>query len=96
MSRYEIANVEVDAQLGVDDLDEGEWVVVTADGKMPLETCDVNAVNDTQGKVPGVQVVDVHDVLHIVLLVEVAIFDVVLLFIDVVVVPIFAVVLLRE
>ena len=69
---------------------------MTADGKVPFKTCDVNAVNDAQGKVPDVQVVDVHDVLLIVLLVEVAILDVVLLFIDVDVVPIFVVVLLLD
>ena len=45
-----------------------------ADGKVPFKACDVNAVNNAQGKVPDVQVVDVHDVLLIVLLVEVAIF----------------------
>ena len=67
---------------------------MTADGKVPLKTCDVNAVSDAQGKVPDAQVVDVHDVLLIVLLIEVAIFDVVPLFIDVDVVPIFVVVLL--
>ena len=60
---------------------------MTADGKVPRKTCDVNAVNDAQGKVLDVQIVDVRDMLLIALLVEVASFDVVLLFIDVV--PIF-------
>ena len=63
-----------------------------ADGKAPFKNCDVNAVNDVEGKVLDDQVSYVCDVFLIVLLVEVAIFDVVLLFIDVVVVPIFVVV----
>ena len=71
-------------------------VVLTADGKAPLKTCDVNAVNDVEGKMPDDQVAYVHDVLLTVLLFEVAIFDVVFFFIDVDVVPIFVVVLLLD
>ena len=52
------ANVDVDVNLGVDDLDEGELVGVTADGKVPLKTCDVFAVNDVEGKMPTDQVVN--------------------------------------
>ena len=62
---------------------------MTANGKVPLKTCNVNAVSDVEGKVPADQVFCVHDVLLTVLLVEVALLDLVLLFIDVVAVPIF-------
>ena len=49
------ANVDVDAKVDVDDLDQGELVVMIADGKVPLKICD--------SKVPDDQVVYVHDVL---------------------------------
>ena len=75
--------------MDIEGLDIGISVVVTADGQVPLTTCDVKAVDDAEGKVPDDQVVYVHDVLLIVLLFEVAIFDVVLLLIDANIVPSF-------
>ena len=62
---------------------------MTADGKVLLKICDVKTVNDVEGKVPeDDQVGDVHDAFLIVLVFEVAIFDVVFSFIDVYVAPI--------
>ena len=86
--------VDVDVQLGVDDLDEGELVIVTADGKVPLKACNVFAVNDVESKMLDDHVVCVHDVFLIVLPFEVAIFDVALFDVDVV--PIFVVVFLPD